>query len=76
MLIHFVLLFVVQGVLIEYFIENHILEEMLRKNRSEILGSLLEEFDKMKYERTIREESFYDGMERGIQHGLEQRNTE
>lgn len=38
---------------IDYCIEHGILEEIMRRNRSRILGSLLEDFDKEKYERTL-----------------------
>ena len=50
---------------IEYCIENHILEEFLRKYRSEVLGMLLEEFDVKKYERSLREEGRKEGREEG-----------
>lgn len=39
-----------------YCIQNHILEEFLRKYRTEVLGMLLEEFDVNKYERSLKEE--------------------
>ena len=52
---------------IEYCIENHILEEFLRKYRSEVLGMLLDEFDVKKYERSLREE----GLELGRAEGHE-----
>ena len=54
---------------IDYCIEHGILEEILRKNRGEILGSLLETFDKEKYEKTIREESFESGYSSGKEDG-------
>lgn len=41
---------------IDYCIDHDILSEVLRKYRGEVLGMLLEEFDAVKYERTIREE--------------------
>lgn len=41
---------------VDYCIENGILKEFLLKNRAEVLGMLLEEFDVEKYERTIRSE--------------------
>ena len=50
---------------IEYCIENHILEEFLRKYRAEVLGMLLEEFDVKKYERSLREEGRKEGREEG-----------
>ena len=50
---------------IEYCIENHILEEFLRKYRSEVLGMLLDEFDVKKYERSLREEGIELGKASG-----------
>ena len=61
---------------IEYCIENHILEEFLKKYRSEVLGMLLDEFDVKKYERSLREdgrrEGIAEGMANGLKQGLEQ----
>lgn len=61
---------------VDYCIENGILEEFLRKNRAEVLGMLLEEFDVKKYERTLRsegrEEGIREGMELGMKRGIEQ----
>ena len=54
---------------IEYCIENHILEEFLRKYRSEVLGMLLEEFDVKKYERSLREEGREEGRKIGREEG-------
>lgn len=48
---------------IEYCIDNHILEEFLRRYRAEVLGMLLEEFDADKYERSLREEGRAEGEE-------------
>ena len=42
-------------------IEKGILKEFLLKNRAEVLGLLLEEFDAEKYERTIRSEGREEG---------------
>ena len=42
-------------------IEKGILKEFLLKNRAEVLGMLLEEFDAEKYERTIRGEGREEG---------------
>ncbi len=42
-------------------IEKSILKEFLLKNRAEVLGMLLEEFDAEKYERTIRSEGWEEG---------------
>lgn len=57
---------------VDYCIENGILEEFLRKNRAEVLGMLLEEFDVKKYERTLRSEGFEEGREEGIKLGRKQ----
>ena len=61
---------------IEYCIAHGILEDILRKHRSQVLGSLLEEFDEKKYARTLREEGYEagrtDGFTEGEQCGIEQ----
>ena len=57
---------------VDYCIENGILEEFLRKNRAEVLGMLLEEFDVKKYERTLRSEGREEGIEIGRKQGIEQ----
>ena len=57
---------------IEYCIENHILEEFLRKYRSEVLGMLLDEFDVKKYARSLREEGREEGLEAGRAEGRDQ----
>ena len=54
---------------IDYCIENGILTEFLLKNRAEVLGMLLEEFDIEKYERTIREEGRIEGEKAGRNKG-------
>ena len=63
------------NVAIEYCIGHGILEDILRKHRSQVLGSLLEEFDEKKYARTLREEGYEagrtDGFTEGAQCGLE-----
>lgn len=46
---------------VDYCIEEGILKEFLLKNRAEVLGMLLEEFDAEKYERTIRGEGREEG---------------
>lgn len=56
---------------IDYCIEKGILKEILIKNRTEVLGMLLEEFDAEKYERTIREEGREEGIKEGIKRGHE-----
>ncbi len=50
---------------VDYCIEGGILKEFLLKNRAEVLGMLLEEFDAEKYERTIRSEGREEGREEG-----------
>ena len=54
---------------IEYCIGHGILEDILRKHRSQVLGSLLEEFDEKKYARTLREEGYESGREEGYEVG-------
>ena len=56
---------------IQYCIEQGILAEELTKYRAEVLGMILEEFDREKYERTIRADGFEDGREEGIEIGQE-----
>ena len=57
---------------IEYCIVHGILEDILRKHRSQVLGSLLEEFDEKKYARTLREEGYEAGREAGYASGKEE----
>ena len=54
---------------IEYCIGHGILEDILRKHRSRVLGSLLEEFDEKKYARTLREEGYEAGRTDGLSEG-------
>ena len=54
---------------IEYCIVHGILEDILRKHRSQVLGSLLEEFDEKKYARTLREEGYEAGRTDGYESG-------
>ena len=61
---------------IEYCIEHGILEDILRKNRSQVLGSLLEEFDEKKYARTLREEGYEAGREFGREEGYASGRTD
>jgi hypothetical protein len=56
---------------IDYCIEHHILEEFLTKYRQEVLGMLLEQFDVKKYERSLREEGWEDGLAAGREQGLQ-----
>ena len=60
---------------IEYCIEHGILEDILRKHRSQVLGSLLEKFDEKKYARTLWEEGYEAGREEGYASGKEEGYT-
>lgn len=55
---------------VDYCIEKGILSEFLLKNRAEVLGMLLEEFDAEKYEKTIRSEGWEEGREEGLAQGI------
>lgn len=57
---------------VNYCIENGILKDFLRKNRAEVLGMLLEEFDVEKYERSLKKEGREEGIREGIEQGIEQ----
>ena len=52
-----------------YCIDHGILSEFLRRNRSEVLGMLLEEFDVEKDERTIKKEGYEEGHASGLREG-------
>lgn len=52
---------------VDYCIENGILADFLKKNRAEVLGMILEEFDVEKYERTLR----WEEREEGIRYMIE-----
>lgn len=56
---------------IDHCIEKGILKDILLKNRAEVLGMLLEEFDVEKYERTLRLEGREEGIKEGIKKGRE-----
>lgn len=51
-------------------IEQGILADILKKNRLEVLGMLLAEFDVEKYERSLKSEGFDEGIEQGLEQGL------
>lgn len=55
---------------VDYCIENGILEDVLRRKRSQVLGSILEEFDVEKYERTLRWEGREEGREEEREEGI------
>ena len=48
----------------------------MRKHRSQVLGSLLEEFDEKKYARTLRAEGYESGREEGYEAGRSDGFTE
>ncbi|MBO5208213.1 MAG: hypothetical protein J6B68_02595, partial [Lachnospiraceae bacterium] len=48
---------------ISYCVEHGILAKFLKRNRSEVVGMLLEEFDVDKYERSLRREGYEEGIE-------------
>lgn len=51
-------------------IEKGVLKEFLLRNRAEVLGMLLEEFDAEKYERTLRLEGREEGLKEGLKTGI------
>lgn len=57
---------------VDFCIEKGILKKFLLKNRVEVLGMLLEEFDAEKYERTLRCEGWEEGWEKGRKEGAEE----
>ena len=65
---------------IEYCIGHGILEDILKKHRSQVPGSLLEKFDEKKYARTLREEGYEagraDGFSEGAEHGRMEKEQE
>lgn len=61
---------------IDYCIEKGILKEILLRNRAEVLGMLLEEFDAEKYERTLRGEGWENGREEGRKEGRKEGKEE
>lgn len=61
---------------VDYCIEKGILADFLKKNRAEVLGMLLEEFDAEKYERTLRSEGKEEGRKEGKEEGIEEEREE
>ena len=55
---------------VDDYIKKGILKAFLKKNRAEVLGMLLEEFDVEKYERTLRSEGMEQGIEQGTEYGI------
>ena len=60
------------GAAIDHCINNNILSRYLRERRSEVLGSLIRDFDKEKYERGLREEGREEGLAVGREEGREE----
>ena len=55
---------------IDKCVQNDILAEILRKNRSEIMNSILTEWDENEYREFLKEESWKDGHESGKLEGM------
>jgi len=55
---------------IDYCIEQNILGAQLRQYRAEVLDMMLEQFDKKKYERSLRNEGREIGYQKGIEQGI------
>ena len=55
---------------IDKCVQNDILAEILRKNRSEIMKSILTEWDENEYREFLKEESWKDGHESGKLEGM------
>ena len=54
---------------VNYCIQNDILAEFLRKNRSEVIATSIFEYDKEEEERKLRKAEYEAGMEVGIKEG-------
>lgn len=54
-------------------IEEGILSEFLRKNRNEVIPMSIFEYDEEKHMRTVRQEGYEDGMMKGLQKGIEEK---
>ena len=53
-------------------IRKGILQDILVKNKVEVISMILTSFDQEEYEKTIRDESYEEGLEQGIERGMEQ----
>lgn len=53
-------------------INKGILRDILVKNRAEVIGMILTNFDQEEYEKTIRDESYKEGVQQGVEQGMEQ----
>jgi len=54
-------------------IERGVLEDILLKNKAEVMDMLLTEYDEKKHMKAIRKEGYEDGLEEGMQKGIEQK---
>jgi predicted transposase YdaD len=57
---------------INYCIDHNIMSDILSRNRAEVMGMLLMEYDEQKTMDYLRKEALEDGIEQGILQGLEQ----
>ena len=53
-------------------INKGILRDILVKNRAEVIGMILTNFDQEEYEKTIRDESYKEGVQQGVEQGMAQ----
>ena len=63
-------------VTIEYCIEHGILADFLKEKKSEVLGMILRDFDRKKYEYTLKEDAREEGREEGREVGREEGREE
>ena len=61
---------------IDECIEEHILEDILGKERKRIMETILSQFDADKYVDGVRKESFDEGFDEGFDKGAESRQSE
>ena len=61
---------------IDECIEEHILEDILGKERKRIMETILSQFDADKYVDGVRKESFDEGFDEGFDKGSESRQSE
>ena len=57
---------------VNYCIQNDILAEFLRKNRSEVIATSIFEYDKEEEERKLRKAEYEAGMEVGMEAGIKE----
>jgi response regulator of citrate/malate metabolism len=54
-----------------YCIDNDIMSDILSRNRAEVIGMLLTEYDEQKTLDYLRKEALEDGIEQGLEQGIE-----